>query len=43
MVIRDNAEELAAMEELVSLVREYCGGEVSWSILDRDRPWAVME
>jgi lysyl-tRNA synthetase class 2 len=33
----------AAMEELVSLVREYCGGEVSWSMLDRDHPWAVME
>ena len=33
----------AAMEELVSLVRQYCGGEVSWSILDRDHPWAVME
>jgi len=33
----------AAMEELVSLVREYCGGEVSWSLLDRDHPWAMME
>lgn len=33
----------AAMEELVSLAREYCGGEVSWSMLDRDHPWAVME
>jgi lysyl-tRNA synthetase class 2 len=33
----------AAMEELVSLIREYCGGEVSWSMLDRDHPWAVME
>jgi lysyl-tRNA synthetase class 2 len=33
----------AAVEELVSLVREYCGGEVSWSTLDRDHPWAVME
>jgi lysyl-tRNA synthetase class 2 len=33
----------AAMEELVSLVREYCGGEISWSMLDRDHPWAVME
>jgi len=33
----------AAMEELVSLVRGYCGGEVSWSMLDRDHPWAVME
>jgi len=32
----------AAMEELVSLVREYCGGEVSWSLLDRDHPWAAM-
>lgn len=31
----------AAMEELVSLVTEYCGGEVSWSMLDRDHPWAV--
>ena len=33
----------AAMEELVSLVKEYCGGEVSWSLVDRDHPWAVME
>jgi DNA/RNA-binding domain of Phe-tRNA-synthetase-like protein len=33
----------AAMEELVSLVREYCGGEVSWSLVDRDSPWALME
>jgi hypothetical protein len=33
----------AAMEELVSLVRQYCGGEVPWSLVDRDFPWAVME
>lgn len=33
----------ATIEELVSLVREYCGGEVSWSMVDRDSPWAVME
>jgi DNA/RNA-binding domain of Phe-tRNA-synthetase-like protein len=33
----------AAMEELVSLIREYCGGEVSWSAVDGDHPWAVME
>jgi len=33
----------AAMEELVSLVREYNGGEVSWSMVDRDHPWAVKE
>ena len=33
----------AAMEELVSLVREYNGGEVSWSMVDRDHPWSVME
>ena len=33
----------AAMEELVSLVREHCGGEVSWSMLDRAHPWAPME
>ena len=33
----------AAMQELVSLVKEHCGGEVSSSILDRDHPWAVME
>jgi hypothetical protein len=32
----------AAMEELVSLVRHYCGGAISWSMLDRDHPWAVM-
>ena len=33
----------AAMAELVSLVREHCGGEVSWSLVNRDHPWAVME
>ena len=33
----------AAMAELVPLVREYCGGEVSWSILDGDHAWAVKE
>lgn len=33
----------AAMKELVSLVREYCGGQVSWSLLDRDHPWAMTE
>jgi DNA/RNA-binding domain of Phe-tRNA-synthetase-like protein len=32
----------AAIEELVSLVWEYCGGEVCWSLLDRDHPWAIM-
>jgi DNA/RNA-binding domain of Phe-tRNA-synthetase-like protein len=33
----------AAMEELASLVTEFCGGQVSWSLVDRDHPWAVME
>jgi DNA/RNA-binding domain of Phe-tRNA-synthetase-like protein len=33
----------AAMEDMVSLVGEYCGGDVSWSMLDRDSPWATME
>jgi DNA/RNA-binding domain of Phe-tRNA-synthetase-like protein len=37
------AEIEAAIEELVSLVQEYCGGEISWSLVDRDDPWAVME
>jgi DNA/RNA-binding domain of Phe-tRNA-synthetase-like protein len=37
------AEIEAAMEELVSLIREYCGGQVSWSTVDREHPWAVME
>ena len=32
----------AAMQELVSLVREHCGGEISWSVVDRDHPWAVL-
>ena len=32
----------AAMRELVSLVKEHCGGEVSWCLVDRDHPWAVM-
>lgn len=31
------------MEELVSLVEEYCGAELSWTVLDLDRPWAVGE
>jgi len=33
----------AAMRELASLVKEYCGGEVSWSMVNRDHPWAVKE
>jgi DNA/RNA-binding domain of Phe-tRNA-synthetase-like protein len=33
----------AAMEELVSLVREHCGGDISWSLVDGNQPWAVME
>ena len=33
----------AAMEELVSLVRQYCGGDVSWSLVDRDRPSAILK
>ena len=40
-ITRDSVE--AAMQELVSLIKEYCGGEVSWSMVDRDHPWAVME
>jgi lysyl-tRNA synthetase class 2 len=32
-----------AMEEMVSLVKEHCSGEVSWSMLDRDHPRAMME
>lgn len=31
----------AAIVELVSLVEEHCGGEVSWSVLDRNHPWAT--
>lgn len=33
----------AAIEELVSLVQEYCGGELSWTVLDRDHPWATAQ
>jgi DNA/RNA-binding domain of Phe-tRNA-synthetase-like protein len=33
----------AATEELDSLVSEYCGGEISCSMLDLEHPWAVME
>ena len=33
----------AAMEELVSLVKEYNGGDVPWSMVDRDHPWAMKE
>ncbi len=29
-----------AIEELVSLVQEYCGGELSWTVVDHDHPWA---
>jgi DNA/RNA-binding domain of Phe-tRNA-synthetase-like protein len=31
-----------AIEDLVSLVSEYCSGEISCSVLDCDHPWAVM-
>jgi len=31
------------MEELVTLVKEHCGGEVTWSMVDRDHRWVVME
>ena len=27
------------MEELVSLVREYCGAQICWSVVDRAHPW----
>jgi hypothetical protein len=33
----------AVNEEVVSPVREYCGGEVSWSTEVRNYPWAVLE
>jgi len=38
---RDAVE--AAIKELASLVEEYCGGELTWTVLDRDRAWAVAE
>lgn len=40
-IMREAVE--AAMQELVSLVKEYCGGEVCWSVVDRDHPWAVTQ
>lgn len=33
----------AATKELASLVSRFCGGELSWSLLDPDHPWAVPE
>jgi hypothetical protein len=33
----------AARAELASPVEKHCGGEVSWSMVDRDHPWALME
>lgn len=33
----------AATKELVTLVGQYCGGDLSWSLLDRDHPWAASE
>jgi DNA/RNA-binding domain of Phe-tRNA-synthetase-like protein len=33
----------AAIEELVSLVKEYCGGELSWTVVDRDHARASPE
>jgi DNA/RNA-binding domain of Phe-tRNA-synthetase-like protein len=33
----------ATLEELVSLVKEHCGGTISWSMVDRDHPWAATE
>lgn len=32
-----------ALEELVSLVKEYCDGEISWSTLENDHPPALTE
>jgi len=29
----------AAIEELASLVEEYCSGDLSWTLLDRDDAW----
>jgi len=31
------------MGGLVCLAREYGGGPVSWSVVDGDHPWTVME
>jgi DNA/RNA-binding domain of Phe-tRNA-synthetase-like protein len=33
----------AATKELVTLVGQYCGGDLSWTLLDRDNPWAASE
>jgi len=38
---RDKVE--AATEELASLVSQFCGGALSWSLLDPDRPWAASQ
>jgi DNA/RNA-binding domain of Phe-tRNA-synthetase-like protein len=40
--IERDAVEVAA-EELASLVSRFCGGELSWSLVDPDRPWAISE
>jgi DNA/RNA-binding domain of Phe-tRNA-synthetase-like protein len=32
-----------ATKELVTLVGQFCGGELSWSLLDTDNPWAISE
>lgn len=33
----------AATKELASLLGEYCGGELRWSLLDPEHPWAAGE
>ena len=32
-----------ATKELVTLVGQFCGGKLSWALLDPDSPWAVSE
>jgi DNA/RNA-binding domain of Phe-tRNA-synthetase-like protein len=33
----------AATKELAALVGQFCGGELSWALLDPDHPWATSE
>lgn len=43
--INDIAREKVetAVEELAALVSELCGGELSWTLLDDEHPWATSE
>ena len=40
-IAREEVE--TAVEELAALVSELCGGELSWTLVDDEHPWATFE